>query len=95
MEHLARGYLRFLFALYLTAPWFQPWYVVWALPFLLVERDPRWRRFVALFAVVSVVQWAAPLDPVTTVAGDGWAAWQLWRLRRPHGPAVAAASLDP
>ncbi len=62
LEELAHGYLLFLLALYLTAPWFQPWYVAWALPLLLVERDARWRRFLALYSVVTVVQWAAPLE---------------------------------
>ena len=81
---LARSYLWFLFALYLTAPWFQPWYVLWALPLTLLEPDARWRRFVALFALVSVVQWGVPLDPVTSVIADGWAALRLWRLSRPE-----------
>jgi hypothetical protein len=80
LEELAHGYLLFLMALYLTAPWFQPWYVCWGLPLLLVEPDPQWRRFFALFAAVTVAQWAAPLDPVTTVAGDLWAAHRMWRL---------------
>jgi hypothetical protein len=79
---LARGWLLFLFALYLTAPWFQPWYVCWAMPVLLVEPSERWRGFVALFAVLTVVQWAVPLDPVTTVIGDAWAAARLWTLHR-------------
>ncbi|HEX9577529.1 MAG TPA: hypothetical protein VF993_07240 [Myxococcales bacterium] len=90
LEQLARGYLVFLFALYLTAPWFQPWYLTWALPLLLVERDPQWRRFVALFAVVSVSQWALPLDPLTTVAADIWAATRIWRLPRADPPAAAS-----
>ncbi len=80
LEEMVRGYLLFLLALYLTVPWFQPWYVCWALPLLLVERDADWRRFVALFAVVTVVQWTAPLDPVTTVLGDLWAAARIWQL---------------
>lgn len=83
VQQLAHGYLLFLFVLYLTAPWFQPWYLTWALPLLLVEEDPRWRRFVALFAVVTVCQWAVPLDPFTTVAADVWAATRIWRLIRP------------
>lgn len=74
------GYVLFLFALYLSAPWFQPWYLVWVLPFLIVEPDPLWRRFIALFAVVTVAQWSLPLDPITSVLADGWAAWQIWRL---------------
>jgi hypothetical protein len=93
LEELAHGYLLFLFALYLTAPWFQPWYVTWALPLLLVEPSAQWRRFVAVFSVVTVVQWAAPLDPVTTVAGDLWAAYRIWSLVRGDArePAAYAA----
>jgi hypothetical protein len=59
------------------------WYFAWALPFVLVEPDPHWRRFLALFSVVTVAQWAAPLDPMTTVLGDAWAAWRIWKLPRP------------
>ncbi|BDG10853.1 glycosyltransferase 87 family protein [Anaeromyxobacter paludicola] len=91
LDGLARGYLLFLFALFLTTPWFQPWYVSWALPLLLVERDPAWRRLLAAFAVVTVVQWAAPLDPVTTVLGDAWLAVKLAQLLRrgePEGTAL-------
>jgi hypothetical protein len=93
LEDLAHGYLLFLLALYLTAPWFQPWYVTWALPLLLVEPSAQWRRFVAVFSVVTVVQWAAPLDPVTTVAGDLWAAYRIWSLvrRDAREPAAYAA----
>lgn len=80
LEALARGYLVFLFGLYLTAPWFQPWYASWALPLLLLERDPAWRRFTAAFAAVQMAAWALPLDPVTNVAIDAWAAVRLWRL---------------
>jgi hypothetical protein len=100
LEALARGYLLFLFGLYLTTPWFQPWYVSWALPLLLLEPDPAWRRFVATFAAVAMASWALPLDPVTNVAADAWAAVQLWRLwtgragaqaPRGQGPACYAA----
>ncbi len=90
VERLAHEYLLFLIALYLTAPWFQPWYVSWALPLLLVEPDARWRRLFATFSVVTVVQWIVPLDPVTTVAGNLWLVWHAWRLRE-VAPAVAVA----
>jgi hypothetical protein len=80
LVELARGYLVLLVAIYLTSPWFQPWYVIWVAPFLIVEPDARWRRFIALFMVITVVQWAAPLDPVTTVIGNVWAASRLWSL---------------
>ena len=85
LVELARGFLVLLFAGYLSAPWFQPWYVTWALPFLIVEPDGRWRRFIAVFAVITVAQWMVPLDPVTTVIGDLWAANQLWILLRTGG----------
>ena len=77
---LGRGYLLLMMGIYLTAPWFQPWYVIWVLPCLLVEPDERWRRFIALFAVISVAQWILPLDPFTTVIGDVWAVTRLWSL---------------
>ena len=80
LAELARGYLLFLMAMFLTAPWFQPWYCAWALPFLIVEPDPRWRRFLAVYMVITVAQWAAPLDPLTTVAANVWAAGRLWTL---------------
>ena len=93
LVELARGYLLLLFAVYLSAPWFQPWYVTWALPLLIVEPDPRWRRFVAVFMVITVAQWAAPLDPVTTVIGDLWAANHLWFLLRPAGVSSDASEV--
>jgi hypothetical protein len=83
LAELAHGYLLFLLALYLTTPWFQPWYLCWGLPLLLLEPDREWQRFFALFSVVTVVQWAAPLDPVTTVMADLWAVSRMWRLSRP------------
>jgi len=77
---LARGYLLLLLAIFLTVPWFQPWYVLWIGPFLIIEPDARWRRFIAQFMIVTVVQWAAPLDPFTTVIGNIWAASRMWSL---------------
>ncbi len=96
---LSRGYLLLMMALYLTTPWFQPWYVTWVLPCLIVEPDERWRRFIAMFAVISVVQWILPLDPFTTVIGDAWAVTRLWSLlqigtERSEAP-EAAASPEP
>ena len=81
LEELARGYLVFLFGLFLTTPWFQPWYASWTLPLLLVERDAAWRRFAATFAALAMASWALPLDPVTNVALDVWALVRLWKLR--------------
>jgi hypothetical protein len=95
---LARGYVLLMMAIYLTAPWFQPWYVLWVLPCLIVEPDERWRRFIGLFAVISVVQWVLPLDPVTTVIGDAWAVTRMWSLlqisrERSEAPEVAASQM--
>ncbi|HZR10012.1 MAG TPA: hypothetical protein VFA79_15625 [Myxococcales bacterium] len=96
LTELARGYLLFLMAMFLTAPWFQPWYCAWALPLLLVEPDPRWRRFLAVYMVITVAQWAAPLDPVTTVAADVWAASQLWRLLKARSAGIVfSAQAEP
>ena len=92
LEEVARGYLLFLMAMYLTAPWFQPWYCTWALPVLLVEPDARWRRFVALYMVITVAQWIAPLDPVTTVAANAWAAIRIAQLLRVAPEELVAGS---
>lgn len=79
---LARAGIVIFLGYFLTTPWFQPWYATWLLPLCLLERDPRWQRLVARYAVVSVVQYAVPLDPYTTVIGNLWIArqgWMLWR----------------
>jgi hypothetical protein len=83
LAEVARGYLLFLMAMFLTAPWFQPWYCTWALPVLLVEPDARWRRFIALYIVITVAQWILPLDPFSTVAVNVWAAIRIVQLLRP------------
>jgi len=76
----------------LTTPWFQPWYATWLLPLGAADPDPRRRRLIALYGVISVVQWAVPLDPVTTVAGNAFIAWQWLRPRKPVAKDVPAAS---
>lgn len=85
LSQLGRGWLEFLFALYLTAPWFHPWYLCWALPALLVEEDAGWRSLVGTYAALQAALWIAPLDPVTNVALNGWALVRLrglWRAQR-------------
>jgi hypothetical protein len=97
VQDLARGYLLVMMAIYLTTPWFQPWYVIWVLPCLIVEADERWRRFIALFAVISVAQWILPLDPFSTVIADAWAATRLWgllQLGRERSEAPEAAPIQ-
>jgi hypothetical protein len=79
---LARAGIVILLGYFLTTPWFEPWYATWLLPLCLLERDPRWQRLVARYAVISVVQYALPLDPFTTVIGNLWIAYQWWRLWR-------------
>jgi hypothetical protein len=79
---LARAGIVILLGYFLTTPWFQPWYVTWLLPLCLLERDPRWQRLVARYAVISVVQYAVRLDPYTTVIGNLWIAYQWLRLWR-------------
>jgi alpha-1,6-mannosyltransferase len=87
---LHHGLVLFL-AYDLTAPWFQPWYATWLLPLAAVEREPALRRTVALYAVLTVVQWAAPLDPVSTVAVNAWTALALYRARRAPPAPVSCA----
>ena len=79
---LARAGIVIFLGYFLTTPWFEPWYATWLLPLCLLERDPRWQRLVARYAVISVVQYALPLDPYTTVIGNLWIAHQGWKLWR-------------
>jgi hypothetical protein len=74
-----RGFTFAALALFLTTPWFQPWYVTWLIPLLAVEEDAALVRLIAAYGIATVVLWAAPLDPVTTVLVNGWVAWRLWR----------------
>ena len=79
-SELARAGIVIFLGYFLTTPWFEPWYATWLLPLCLLERDPRWQRLVARYGVISVVQYALPLDPYTTVMGNLWIAYQGWRL---------------
>ena len=95
---LARAGIVILLGYFLTTPWFEPWYATWLLPLCLLERDPRWQRLVARYAVISGVQYALPLDPYTTVIGNLWIAhqaWKLWRDPKGAGPELAAAIVGP
>jgi hypothetical protein len=53
-----------LFYLLIGAPFVLPWYLSWILPLTLTERDPRWRRLVAIYSGLSVVAWCADLPPL-------------------------------
>lgn len=82
VERVVHGGLSVFLAYCLTTPWFQPWYATWLLPLAVAERDPRTRRIVAVYAVLTAAQWAVPLDPVSTVAVDAWVAVAWWRAGR-------------
>jgi hypothetical protein len=82
----------FLFLAYdLTVPWFQPWYATWLLPLAAVERDPGLRRIVGVYTVLTVAQWALPLDPFSTVAVNAWTALALFRWGRAGAAQVSCA----
>jgi hypothetical protein len=91
---LARAGIVIFLGFFLTTPWFEPWYATWLLPLCLLERDPRWQRLVARYAVISVVQYALPLDPYTTVIGNLWIAHQGWRLWRGEKGSVQKLEAD-
>jgi hypothetical protein len=82
VQHLLRGCLVFLLAWDMTVPLFQTWYICWLFPLALGMADRRWLRLVALYGTFSVLQWTVQLDPLTTVAIDGWVVWQTVRLLR-------------
>jgi len=81
-QDVAHEGLVVLIAYNLLTPWFQPWYLLWLLPLALIERDPKWRAVVALYAGLSTLQYAIPIDPITNVAIDAIvavAAYRAWR----------------
>ena len=55
--------------------WFQPWYVLWALPLALVHPDRTWLVLTATYAALSLIAYVAPFDPVTNVAVDVYIGW--------------------
>lgn len=63
-----------------AAPWFQSWYATWLLPFALVEKDGRWRKLIAIYSVLLVVQYGMPLDPATYVVIDAVVLTMLYQL---------------
>ena len=77
-----------LFYLLVAAPFVLPWYLTWLLPLTLTERDPRWRRVVALYTGLSLVAWCADV-PVLQVAVVNTAVLMLAR-RWFFGPGQAA-----
>jgi len=69
----------------LVTPWFQPWYAAWLLPLVMIERDPRTIRLVAIYTALLVVQYALPIDPITNVAIDAWVVIEALAIRRRPG----------
>jgi hypothetical protein len=47
-----------------------------------VEQNAALRRVVAVYSILTVVQWALPLDPFSTVAVNGWTVVMIWRALR-------------
>jgi hypothetical protein len=78
IDDVIREALVLMLAYQLTAPWFQPWYGTWLLPLAVGLRPGRWTAVVAFYAGLLPLQYALPLDPVTSVAVN---AAVLWRLR--------------
>ena len=74
----------------LFAAWFQGWYVTWLLPLALVDRDERVRYAVAVYSVLSLVQYGLELDPVTYLLVNGIPLLMLLAARR----AAPSASLS-
>jgi hypothetical protein len=66
----------------LVTPWFQSWYAVWLLPLVMIERDTRTIRLVAIYTTLLVVQYALPIDPITNVAIDAWVVIEALAIRR-------------
>ena len=81
-EDVVHHSLLVLLAWNLVTPWFQPWYVTWLLPLVLLERDPRLRWTVAVYSALSTAQYILPIDPLTNVAIDAVVFWMLFARRR-------------
>jgi hypothetical protein len=86
---LRDGLVFFLLYDLIAAPWFQSWYVLWLLPLALVEEDARWRNLIAVYTVLSLVQYGIPLDPVTYVVLNAVVLRMLYQLLRSAAPAQA------
>jgi len=89
---LRDGLVFFLLYDLIAAPWFQSWYVLWLLPLALVEEDARWRNVIAVYCVLSLVQYGIPLDPVTYLVLNVVVLRMLYPLLRlpPRVPARVA-----
>jgi hypothetical protein len=94
LEETARGAAVFYLAYGLAAaPWFQPWYITWALPLLLVVEDAGLRKVAAVWSALALAQYAIPFHTATAVVVNGvpLAMWLRQRRRYTGAPAGDAA----
>jgi hypothetical protein len=89
---LRDGLVFFLLYDLIAAPWFQSWYLLWLLPLGLAEDDARWRNLIAVYSVLSLVQYGVPLDPVSYLVLNAVVLRMLYPLLRPTGPAHAESA---
>jgi hypothetical protein len=84
--------LLYLCAAVLALAWFEPWYVLWALPLALVHPDSRWIALVATFAGLSMATYVVPFDPIPDVIVHALVgAWAIAIVkRRPRRPSPRA-----
>lgn len=71
-----------------AAPWYLPWYGTWLLPLALVERDARWRKLVAIYSGLGVVQWCVSAAAVQAVVVNSVVLARAFQWFRP--PAAGA-----
>jgi hypothetical protein len=57
--------------------WFQPWYLTWLFPLAIALPDRKWVELVALYAALTLVTYAAPIDPISNVAVDLYIGWRV------------------
>jgi hypothetical protein len=92
---LRDGLVFFLLYDLIAAPWFQSWYVLWLLPLALAEEDARWQNVIAVYCVLSLVQYGIPLDPVTYLVLNLVVLRMLHPLLRLPPPAPAEVAEAP
>jgi hypothetical protein len=78
----------------LATAWFHPWYATWLVPLAVGVHNPGLRSVVALYAALTLTQYALPLEPATTVAIDIAVLIATWRhLRLPATDEAISAPL--
>jgi hypothetical protein len=76
----------------LATAWFHPWYATWLVPLAVGIYDPGLRSLVALYAALTLTQYALPLEPATTVAIDVVVLIAAWRHLRQNRSAMAISA---